>query len=672
MKKKKKKKQKEIPIKYQFKAFSTLKTGPFRSIKVPLKSILRDPNRDQPVLNNYAFQINKTVILAYQLIRLYIINKYQNKQKLPTVDEKLYETALSLIVKSTNKIRKSTKMNDCRPDLFNFFQTEFRPLITDENRPKISNIGSTLQKLRVEMQTSFTNNLSIHYYKRLSKTLSAMLECTNKFCFIVLETKEQRKIHSTLLRAIVTRDLTDIDPIYHEICNLAIKDFIPGIKWTKNLAYDLVSEPLKFLGPTLAMADYLEKHNKPSFQAIPLRASLIPKHFPINSITLRTLMDCKGLVNKKSELEKVAKDSKLKKKLWNHYFKLDKHIFNLKGYNFFYSIDTDGFSCTLKYLKTGIDYKKYGTQTTKLEWNPPKISELSKSERLGLLDYPLVGIDPGKWVLAQLSGPEDKKMRYQTQQRWNESGYKRNLEIREEIKNFEKIQEVETMLNDIKSKSVDVLKFKDYIKTKAQISLKIENHYCQVIYRKLKFRNIIKGKSSVNKLISRTKTRFGADAIILYGNWSRSDQMRGIVSTPGASLRKKYARNFRTYDIDEFGTSKYCMHCHKKLNYHYIDKKQIYRIRVCNECSGPKDVQRVRFIHRDVNGAFNILKVGKCEILGQERPNVFRRQCRIDKPLKASYRTGNQTNKKTKKTTVIRKKISEKTVLAKEMVQFKD
>ena len=33
--------------------------------------------------------------------------------------------------------------------------------------------------LRVEMQTSFTNNLSIHYYKRLYNTLTAMLEPTD-------------------------------------------------------------------------------------------------------------------------------------------------------------------------------------------------------------------------------------------------------------------------------------------------------------------------------------------------------------------------------------------------------------------------------------------------------------------------------------------------------------
>ena len=84
-------------------------------------------------------------------------------------------------------------------------------------------------------------------------------------------------------------------------------------------------------------------------------------------------------------------------------------------------------------------------------------------------------------------------------------------------------------------------------------------------------------------------------------------------------------------------------------------------------------VQKVRFIHRDVNGAFNIRKVGLYEILGQDRPKVFQSQSVTPQ---ASYRTVklpvgkivSDLVDKPKKKTIIRK-ISEKTVLAKEMVK---
>ena len=54
----------------------------YRTIKCPLKSVLKKYDILQPIIEKCVKDINEIVILAYQFIRLYLLNKFANNKDL--------------------------------------------------------------------------------------------------------------------------------------------------------------------------------------------------------------------------------------------------------------------------------------------------------------------------------------------------------------------------------------------------------------------------------------------------------------------------------------------------------------------------------------------------------------------------------------------------------------
>jgi len=450
---------------------------------------------------------------------------------------------------------------------------------------------------------------------------------------------EQKKIHSALMRSLMALSTNELDTNYHDLFNEVKNKYLPENGWLVSLPCDLEKTPNRFLKPTLNMAQCLESEGLHVFQSMPLRTSCIPKNFPIDTGALIYLMDYAGI--KKQDLKHNTPHCKWM--AWNHYFKLDKKVFDQKDYEFFYSIDTDGFCCTLKFVREGYDYDRYRKKAPKTTWSPPKISSLSKEERESLAKKNIVGCDPGKWNLVQMVGDNKSKLRYTTPYRWSESKFTRHGLIRRLMSQANGIKQLELPLNVVNSSTVKLDEFKKYIKIKAEVSILVEGYYNDMVYRKLNHRSKIRGKATTKKFINNIEKTFGSDAVMAYGDWCRSDQMKGIVPTPGISLKKEIARKFAMYDMDEYGSSKY-HYDGKELKHHYVNGKKLYRVLVHDERSGPQDKKKVRFIHRDINGARNIRYIAQCEIEG--KPHPFR-------PIKHSA-----PSSKTLKVTKIIKKLT--------------
>ena len=81
----------------------------------------------------------------------------------------------------------------------------------------------------------------------------------------------------------------------------------------------------------------------------------------------------------------------------------------------------------------------------------------------------------------------------------------------------------------------------------------------------MKLRAFIYRRKSLDRWLNQIESKFGADVVIGWGNWSRSSQMKGCIPTPGRSIRRIVARRFETYLIDEFHTSKCCYWCGKEI-----------------------------------------------------------------------------------------------------------
>ena len=304
-------------------------------------------------------------------------------------------------------------------------------------------------------------------------------------------------------------------------------------------------------------------------------------------------------------------------------------------------------------------------------WVAPLIEDLSQEMKDEIISkFQLVGGDPGKEILLQLINKDGVTLRYTIKQRYVESRFYKYRDIRHQLRLNTGILKQEEQLNNYKSTSMNIDKFKEYIKIKAKVSLEVIKHYSQFIYRKLKFRSQIFSKNSINNFLNQIEKTYGKDVVIAYGNWSRSSQMRGLVPTPGTTLKRSCAERFKVLDTNEFGTSKYCHYCHKEVKNFYYKGRKIHRVLMCKECSGPQGVAKVRFMHRDINGSANIEKLGRLELLGLPRPAIFCRQTTTSVPYPGVESKSVNLNLVKKVPIIIKKNktLGRKAVSPKEMV----
>ena len=76
------KKKKEV-----FQDFRNTEKSAYKTLKIPLKTILLNRDTIQPVINNLVFEMNDLVIHTYQFIRLYILYCYTNNNPLPELSD---------------------------------------------------------------------------------------------------------------------------------------------------------------------------------------------------------------------------------------------------------------------------------------------------------------------------------------------------------------------------------------------------------------------------------------------------------------------------------------------------------------------------------------------------------------------------------------------------------
>ena len=66
--------------------FKRSKKQPYKTLKIPLKTILQD-NESLPIINQIVFDMNDLVIHTYQFIRLYLLHLFENKKEFPDLNE---------------------------------------------------------------------------------------------------------------------------------------------------------------------------------------------------------------------------------------------------------------------------------------------------------------------------------------------------------------------------------------------------------------------------------------------------------------------------------------------------------------------------------------------------------------------------------------------------------
>ena len=83
----------------------------YRTIKCPLKSVLKEYDILQPIIENCVKDINEIIILAYQFIRLYLLDKFVNNKELPIMNKQFILDVLKTVVQLKQiKVNKKQKI----------------------------------------------------------------------------------------------------------------------------------------------------------------------------------------------------------------------------------------------------------------------------------------------------------------------------------------------------------------------------------------------------------------------------------------------------------------------------------------------------------------------------------------------------------------------------------
>jgi hypothetical protein len=603
------KKKKEV-----FQDFRNTEKSIYKTLKIPLKTILLNRDTMQPVINNLVFEMNDLVIHTYQFIRLYVLYCYSNNKPLPELNDTFISYCIKTLGTRDNRGKKC-KDTELLETLEEFYKSEYQPLLNHE-KTNLKNTTFLLPYLATQIHTSLSNNIQEHFIQHF-------LRFINKTTSDITEDKQLLfQFKKNLM------ELTDTNEIFNLWKYTHLQNIIPeNVK--KTVYYDVKVRPFEYLKGMLYMNSVLEKQESKLFQPLPLRNNIIPKHIILDTACIINLFcpdkDKDGNKIKKGELLSNVKDNQ--NEVWSNLLNLNHRIFKNKHYKFHNQIQTDGISCCLLFIRKDLKDKKWGAKVPVLEEQDfYNIEDLSKEQLETLKDRTIIGCDPGKRSLVYMMDNKGNKLQYTAPQRKRESKAKCNQRILLYERKKNGIIEKETQLSFQNSKLVDYEKFKMYLVEKNKLIKETIEFYKRDTWRKMKFRQYSYGKKSIDTFLNKIKETFGENLLIGYGNWSRDTQMKFFMPTMNKGLRKLIHKKYDTITINECNTSKKCCDCHKDLEYYKNkENKKVFRLLVCSNCVSCEN-KKIVFRTRDANSSINILKLTKCWIDTQTRPTEFQNQ----------------------------------------------
>jgi hypothetical protein len=633
----------------------------YRIIKCPLKCVLKRYDTLHPIIEKAVMDMNEIVILSYQFIRMYLLNKFNNKQDLPTINKQFVLDVIKTISSPNTKRGQKTKEENIKnatgkSDMKQFYNEEFSKLVSA--KPSYSNKTHILAITANEMITCINTNISTHFVKHLFKYINCLFK-EPKSLEIKKETdKEKRKeLYKELNQEI--RDLKS-DLINNKIENSKEeyhswirenKGFLFPNKVNKSVAYDVKCNPEKYIKFSFYINQKIEELGKRPYQVIPQRNNIVPKSITLNSNGIVDLIDDKKQTifqYNKSELVLHAK--KHQKHIWNKILKLEKNdIFKQKEYVFYNQIITDGFSCSLLFILKKYKDKVFGDKIPQLnnEMEFTKVEDLSKDKCNEYLThkYKLVSLDPGKIRPITMIDENNKFFKYTACRRRVETYTKRSNYIILQEKKKNGIVEKEKKSPNYNSRTLNQEKYKHFITNKTILNNEVKEFYQKPLFRKLAFRRFIRTKQSEVKLLNEIENTYltkeeikqGKKIAILHGDYSRTTQMKGCIPTPNIGMKKLLLSRFVIVEINEFNTSKLYNKTLKEMENVSVKRKK--HKKSLHEILTPKEETKCRiFVNRDVNACKNILLLGKCYLESQTRPEEFTRKVikseKVKKPKK--------------------------------------
>jgi len=248
--------------------------------------------------------------------------------------------------------------------------------------------------------------------------------------------------------------------------------------------------------------------------------------------------------------------------LWSTYFNLKQLKISKRKYQFDHSILTDGVSVSAQFATKGKLEKQSRKKLKKIKLDIKDEEEVDKIEVASLKNRCVVGVDPGKHNVLYLTADDqniEKRMKYTNIQRRVELGRKDFQRSERKIKT-EMVQQAENQISN--SRASTTKGFQEYLKARFKVQDLLYSHYSNPVFHIHNWWSYRKKQKSEQKLVNSIKEKFGTDAVLAYGNWSRSTQMRGLIPSPTCGIKRMLSQHFTIIDTPEYHTTKLCSKCH--------------------------------------------------------------------------------------------------------------
>ena len=665
----------------------------YRCLKLPISSILfknKDADENMVCLQNAIIRANNVTCKSYFLLRLWVLDRYHSNKEILEITE----DTISMAIKSVVKASSGQKPKGNNAVLLDEFQ-KLRTTITDFELEDGCNLSSVLDYYKTTMLTSIENNIKMRFFDYAKRFINSYYK---HFYQEQLNTKPKNKEFTKQFYREINLVKNDIlnnnviltcDEKYHCWINENRYKIVPETFET-SYYYDIKVSPYKYLKHMIFMCLELEKMGRKSFQFFPIQTNAIPRHIQIDTKAIvelfvdtkkhQKLLDIwitnpaeiksgknKGNPKNKTKIDVYNCLYQNKEFIWDTFFNITQ---TQKKYVFDYTIITDGYSSSLRFLHQDFveeeqekkDKKKAGKkalkglsseekdkikekkkakqkeqqnndkQTTtnlkksKKQDNPEflYIDEVPKKE----LEGKHIFIDPGKRSLFSMIDDHGNFFSYTNKTYLKET---KRLKYQTLLENYREkigIIQIEHTMQTYNSKSCNIEKFKEYITAKISANKKLIPLYQDIKFRKYKWYGYINKKRAEDNMVNKITNKYSKDHIIIIGDWSIGKQMRNFISTPNLTLKRKLQKTFKVYNIDEFRTSclsykteEVCKNLYLKFK---KDKQQKDR-KIHSILTYQMENNRKGCINRDKNGCKNIQKLFNSYMLSGERPERYRR-----------------------------------------------
>jgi len=640
----------------------------FKSIKTSLKNVLKHPEINTKILNDAVVKSNKIVIHTLQFLKLYLLDYYENNnQTLPVVSKELINNSMKVVCgEKTEKRGKPAKNEtiEMKDILTTFYNHHYLPL-TQNDPIDYAGLNTVLDYLKEDVITMYENNIQLHYVEYVERYVNVVWKkkmIVNKIRKLGKTQKEREARVRNLCAELrkIKNDLLNVDGkpyqsnnYYHKWIAEQKQHILPHRnKFEKNsVMYDLKCKTMEYFPCMIFMMKQVENDGETVNNVFPLRSEIAPKYIRLDTTTLVNLLlrkehGTKGFFKTNGELKKNED------KIWKFFFRTERKAFHKKGFSFHHMVSTDGVGLSILFLREDLVGKKLPMMKKGIS-KELYIDELDDYSTLR--DKKIVGVDPGKEDLIYCVDDASKDanvFRYSQNQRRKETKMKKynNIILGMKTNKIEgkTIIEYETELSHYNRKSLNITKYKEYLREKNRINHILFCFYRKELFRKLKFGKYINIKRNEQKMISNFKRAYGdADNVVIcIGDWEQRKQMKYKEPTLGKGIRTLFKKNnFNVFLVDEFRSSCKCSKC---------DGGVCEKFMVRTHPNKKKNKDELRLIHgllrcksgcgswnRDRNGSSNIYKIAKNAINNIERPSYLCREIKSNQS--ASPSAYNQT-----------------------------